>query len=67
MEIIQHTLTAFLQVAQLIVEELEQGLDYPRFQLNLQDILNELGRNICREVLESADEYVRQHKEERKD
>lgn len=50
----------------MIIKELEQGIDYPRFQLKLQDTLNELGKNICREVLEAADKYVRQNKKERK-
>ncbi|SHF49226.1 hypothetical protein SAMN02745218_02407, partial [Desulfofundulus australicus DSM 11792] len=60
MKIIQHVYNSFLQVATLIFEKLEKGIDYPRFQLELQDVLNELGRNICKEVLEAADDYVRQ-------
>jgi len=65
MEVIHHTLSSFLQTAEMIVDEIEHGVNYPSFQLKLQDILNELGRNVCREVLEAADRYVREHKEER--
>lgn len=65
MKIIQHVHSNFLQVAALIFEELEKGIGYPRFQLKLQDVLNELGRNIRKEVLEAADGYVRRHRHER--
>lgn len=65
MKIVQHVFNSFLQVANLILEELEKGIDYPRFQLQLQDELNKMGRNICKEILEGADEYVREHRDER--
>lgn len=67
MKVIQHTFASFLQVAEMILTELDKGINYPRFQLKLQDALNELGKTICREVLEASDEYLRQHKEERQD
>jgi len=65
-EIIQHTLNAFLQVAELVLGELEHGIDYPRFQLKLQDTLNELGQKVCCEVLQAADDYVRQNQGRKK-
>lgn len=66
MKLVQQVMESFLQVADVILEEIEKGIDYPRFQLRLQEILNELGRKTCKLLLESADEQLRNNPECRK-
>mgnify|MGYP000932884322 FL=1 len=65
MDLIHHLLKMFLQVAEKVLGLLEGDLDYPSFQLELERLLNELGKEICREVMESADTWLRQNPKER--
>lgn len=66
MEIFQHLMSSFLQVGEKILDSIENGIDYARFQLELQEELNKLGKEICREVLEAMDEFIKKHPGERK-
>ena len=66
MNLIQHLKDHFLQVAEKIISFLEGGIDYPTFQQELKKELNKLGQNICREVLEAADQYLKENRRERK-
>lgn len=65
MEIVQQIWEKFHRLAELVLEELERGVDYASFQERLKEELNELARWILKEVLEAADGYLRQHREER--
>jgi hypothetical protein len=64
MNLIQHLKDHFLQVAEKIISFLEGGIDYPTFQQELKKELNKLGQNICREVLEAADQYLKENRRE---
>ncbi|MGB9826094.1 MAG: UPF0236 family transposase-like protein, partial [Desulfofundulus sp.] len=65
MNIIQHIRDHFLQVAENLLELLEKGIDYPSFEQRLRTELNELGKKICRDVLEACDQYLKQNRVER--
>lgn len=45
---------------------LEGDWDYSSFQLELESSLNELGKEICREVMESTDAWLKENPHERK-
>ena len=66
MKIIQHVLEKFLQVGEKILDMLEGDWDYSSFQLELESSLNELGKEICREVMESTDAWLKENPHERK-
>ena len=66
MELIQHIAKMFLQVGEKVLDMLEGDWDYPAFQLDLERLLNELGKDICREVMESADAWLKDNPKERK-
>mgnify|MGYP000907000181 FL=1 len=67
MELVSHLLEVFLHVVgEKVLDLLEDELDYPSFQQELERELNELGKNICREVLEGADAWLKQNPRERK-
>lgn len=66
MEMIQQIAKMFLQVGDKVLNMLEGEFDYSSFQLDVEKLLNELGRSICREVMESADEWYRDNPKERK-
>lgn len=66
MELVPHLLKMFLQVGEKILDVLEDGLDYPSFEQELERELNELGKDICREVLEATDAWLKENPRERK-
>ena len=66
MELIQHLAKMFLQVGEKVLDMLEGNCDYPTFQRDLEKQLNELGRDICREVMESTDTWLKDNPKERK-
>lgn len=66
MEMIQHLGVMFLQVGEKVLDILDGNWDYSSFQLDLEKLLNDFGKEICREVMEGADEWLRQHPRERK-
>src|SRR5690554_877290 len=66
MELVQHIFNTFLSVSEKVLDACENGVDYPKFQRELQDQFNQLGRDICQNVLEAADDHLRQNKSERK-
>ncbi len=65
MEMIQHLGEMFLQVGEKVLDMLEGGWDYTLFQLDLEKLLNDFGKDLCREVMESADTWLREHPGER--
>ena len=66
MDIIQHVLQAFLQVAENVLDVLEGEATFPSFELKLREELDELGRNICTEVMEATDKWLKDNPKERK-
>lgn len=67
MDIIQQIKDNFLQTAELVLEQLEQGVNYTEFQQKLMERLNNMGAEICRTVLEASDQYLKENKQERDD
>lgn len=65
MEIIQRIHDKFLQVAEIVLNELEEGVDYTEFQRKLKEKLNNLGAEVCQEVLEASDQHLRENKHKR--
>ena len=65
MEVIQHLGEMFLQVGERVLDILEGNWDYASFQLDLERLLNDFGKKVCCEVMESADVWLRQHPKER--
>jgi hypothetical protein len=66
MKMVQHIAKMFLQVGEKVLDMLEGDWDYSAFQLDLEKLLNGLGKDICREVMENADEWYRENPKERK-
>ncbi len=65
MNIVQHAWEKFQGVCTLIADVLEKKVDYLTFLEQLKKALDGLGCQIIREVLEAADTYLREHREER--
>ncbi|MDN5347850.1 MAG: hypothetical protein PWP65_1414 [Clostridia bacterium] len=65
MNIVQNIVGKFQRVAEMILDVLEQRMDFISFEERLREELNELGREIIREVLEACDAYLRERREER--
>jgi len=65
MQIVKQIWEKFQRVAELTLEMLENGIDFIGFEEKLWQELNNLGREILREVLEAKDAYLREHREER--
>jgi hypothetical protein len=51
MKLIQLVLQKFLLVVEKIIELLDGKYTYPEFEMELKKLLNDLGREICTEVL----------------
>lgn len=66
MKIVQHMLDSFLSITEKILDACENGLDYSSFQRELQEEFNQLGCEICREVLEAGDAHLLGNRSERK-
>lgn len=65
MQIVQQIQEKFQRVAELILEMLVEGIDFMRFQEEVQREFNELGKEILREALEAKDRDLREHREKR--
>ena len=65
MQIVKQIWEKFQRVAELTLEMLENGIDFIGLEEKLWQELNNLGREILREVLETKDAYLREHREER--
>jgi len=59
MELIQRLREVFLQVAERVLDLLDGDVDYSTFQQELAKQLNDCDVSICREVLESADMWIK--------
>ncbi len=66
MNIIYHSLKRFQGVLEAIYHHLEGEMDFLTFQETLRKELNQLGKDILIDVLEAKDQYIWEHKEERK-
>lgn len=66
MEIVQHIFDSFLSITEKVLDACENGVDYSKFQRELQEKFNRLGCEICREVLEAGDAYLLKKRSERK-
>jgi len=66
MEIVQRILDSFLSITEKVLEACENGVDYSKFQRELQDEFNQLGCKICSEILEAGDAYLLRKRSERK-
>jgi hypothetical protein len=65
MQIVQQMMEKFLQISEEILDVMENGLDYVSFEVRLREKLNELGREVCKSVLESADQRLLESRSER--
>lgn len=66
MQLIQHIFHTFLSIAEKVLDACENGVDYSQFQRELQEKFNQLGCEICREVLEAHDQYLLRNRSQRK-
>jgi len=66
MNIIYHSLKRFQKVIEAVCHHLEGKMDFLTFQETLRKELNQLGTGILIDVLEAKDQYIWEHKEERK-
>lgn len=66
MKIIQLVLQKFLLVVEKIIELLDGKCTYPEFEMELKKLLNDLGREICKEVLHELDQNIYKDKQQRK-
>jgi len=66
MKIIQHTLQKFLLVVEKIIGLLDGKYTYLEFEEELKKILNELGKEICADVLHELDQSIYKDKYKRK-
>lgn len=67
MDLIQHVWKRFLQVSEAVLDVIDDRLDYAAFELKLQEELNQLGKAICKVVLEAADDAIKQDRKKRPD
>jgi len=65
MQIVKQIWEKFQRVTELTLEVLGKGIDFIGFEEKLWQELNNLGREILKEVLEAKDTYLREHREER--
>ncbi|WP_265332411.1 UPF0236 family transposase-like protein [Zhaonella formicivorans] len=64
-KIIQHLWDKFLLVGENVIEALERKITYPELEIKVKEILNQLGKDILKMVLETQDAYLVEHREER--
>ena len=67
MNIIYRSLKRFQRILEAIYHHLGGEMDFLTFQETLGKDLNQLGKDILADVLEAKDQYIWEHKEERKD
>ncbi len=66
MDIIQHVHEKFLLAGEKIIETLDGKYTYPVFVEQLKEILNELGAEVCPEVIEEMDKKIYSDKKKEK-
>jgi hypothetical protein len=66
MKIIQHVLQKFLFVVEKIIGLLDGKYTYPEFEEEIKKILNELGKEICTDVLHELNQNIYKEKNKRK-
>lgn len=66
MKLIQLVFQKFLLVVEKIFDLLDGKYTYPEFETELKKLLNDLGREICAEVLNELDKKIYKDKQERK-
>jgi len=66
MKLIQLAFQKFLLVVEKIFDLLDGKYTYPEFETELKKLLNDLGREICAEVLNELDKKIYKDKQERK-
>jgi len=66
MKLIQPVFQKFLLVAEKIFDLLAEKITYPEFEIELKKLLNDLGKEICVEVLNKLDKKIYKDKQERK-
>ena len=64
-DLFQHIWDSFLRVSKLVVDSLEEGVDYQTFQGRLKESLDHLGVDVLKSVIEAADERLRANTAER--
>jgi len=67
MEIIRSIVPKLLSVVEVVINNLSGGQDFARFQDELANKLNEVGREITREVLEEMDRQIKEDKTRRRE
>ncbi|MGQ9756455.1 MAG: UPF0236 family transposase-like protein, partial [Desulfotomaculales bacterium] len=65
MQIVKQIWEKFQRVTELTLEMLANGIDFISFEEKLWQELNDLAREILREVLEAKDAYLREHRKKR--
>ncbi|HHV94853.1 MAG TPA: ISLre2 family transposase [Firmicutes bacterium] len=65
MNIVRVLFDEFLQVADKVLGLLEGEWDYPTFVEHVERVLNDLGKKLCREALEAADDWLKDNPKER--
>lgn len=66
MEIIRSIIPILLSIIEMVIKSLGGKLDFAMFQEELANKLNEVGREITRQVLEEMDRQIKEKKEERR-
>ncbi|OIQ61041.1 ISLre2 family transposase [Neomoorella thermoacetica] len=64
-ELIQHLWEKFLLVGERVLGALEGKITYPELEKQVKIVLNSLGKDIMKMVIESQDEYLVEHREAR--
>ena len=64
-DLIQRLWDKFLLVGENVISALEGKITYPVLELKVKEILNKLGKEIMKMVLEAQDAYIVEHREER--
>ena len=65
MNIVRVVFEEFLQFADEVFGFLDGEWDYPTFVENVEKLLDDLGKKLCREVLEAADVWLKENPKER--
>ena len=57
----------FLLVEEKIFKLLDGSYTYPEFEQELKEVLSDLGKDVCQDVLNELDEKIYKDKDKRKD
>ena len=66
MEIIRSIIPILLSIIEMVINDLNGKMDYAEFQEQLANKLNEVGREITRQVLEEMDRQIKEKKRDRR-